>query len=834
MLRTGKRHPAARQRPRRAIGTFVSAGVILSVVSLLTPVTARAEGELDDGPAPAAATGETVIGWVSDFGYIHPDMVFLREQVDEWEVDHVVSTGDNWQYSTWPGGHDDPEPTGTDRYDRVVGSIFCEYLRAASGPLCPSHRQSPTNRFFPVAGNHDHDDGPLANYLAYFNLPGAGTTSTHPSGSELYYDVVLGDVHLFVIDSESVSVEAEGGTPAVPTSVQKAWLEDALDSSNAPWKVVALHEPVYGSSVHYGSNPALQWDFADWGVDAVINGHASLYERVHRDGVVYITAGLGGGIGDDGVIQTGTCRPSGSRVEGSQVCIGRGDRPYLSDGTELMGAVKIVATPTELSFDAWTIEPGHRHLLDSYSITKSAPTPPTITTSSPLPSGQVGTPYSTTLQASGGTTPYTWQRTGGDQLHPGLSLNATTGTISGTPTTAGTRTIQFRATGANGAQSAIKSLTLTVAHPPVVDPDGGGFVGMAPTRVLDTRTNGPCVSGSTGRQVTVAGVHGVPPDAVAIAANVTVVGPGSPGYLTVHPSGSPRPTASNLNYERGDVVPNLVTTKVGTGGRITLYASGGCPHVIVDVAGYYTAGETAPGGFVGIPPRRALDTRTSGPCVSGSAGRALVVAPSAGVPADAAAVALNVTVVRPGSPGYLTVHPNGEPRPTASNVNFDKGQVVPNHVTVKVGAGGAIRLYASGGCPHVIVDVAGYYTAGTPGEGGFTGITPTRVLDTRTSGTCVSGAAGRQLIVAPTPPSVPADAAAVALNVTVVRPGSPGYLTVHPDGVPRPTASNVNFDKGQVVANAALVKVGTDGRLRLYASGGCPHVVVDVVGYHHG
>ena len=44
----------------------------------------------------------------------------------------------------------------------------------------------------------------------------------------------------------------------------------------------------------------------------------------------------------------------------------------------------------------------------------------------------------------------------------------------------------------------------------------------------------------------------------------------------------------------------------------------------------------------------------------------------------------------------------------------------------------------------------------------------------------------------------------------------------------------MNFDKGQVVANAALVKVGTDGRLRLYASGGCPHVVVDVVGYHHG
>ena len=65
-----------------------------------------------------------------------------------------------------------------------------------------------------------------------------------------------------------------------------------------------------------------------------------------------------------------------------------------------------------------------------------AVTPVTITTSS-LPNGTVGTAYSATLSASGGTTPYTWSISAGS-LPAGLTLNASTGAITGTPTTAGT------------------------------------------------------------------------------------------------------------------------------------------------------------------------------------------------------------------------------------------------------------------------------------------------------------------------------------------------------------------------------------------------------------
>lgn len=56
--------------------------------------------------------------------------------------------------------------------------------------------------------------------------------------------------------------------------------------------------------------------------------------------------------------------------------------------------------------------------------------PLSITTTS-MPSGRAGSPYSATLQAANGKAPYSWTITSGSLL-PGLSLNKTTGVISGT------------------------------------------------------------------------------------------------------------------------------------------------------------------------------------------------------------------------------------------------------------------------------------------------------------------------------------------------------------------------------------------------------------------
>ena len=87
---------------------------------------------------------------------------------------------------------------------------------------------------------------------------------------------------------------------------------------------------------------------------------------------------------------------------------------------------------------------------------------PVITTTSPLPPGTAGTPYTTTLHATGGISPWTWAITGGS-LPAGLALSPG-GTITGTPTTPGTRTFTAQATDHDG-NTATESLTLTIDAP---------------------------------------------------------------------------------------------------------------------------------------------------------------------------------------------------------------------------------------------------------------------------------------------------------------------------------------------------------------------------------
>lgn len=90
-------------------------------------------------------------------------------------------------------------------------------------------------------------------------------------------------------------------------------------------------------------------------------------------------------------------------------------------------------------------------------------TPPPLTvTPTTLPSGTVGTPYSQTLAATGGTPPYTWSLAQGSSLPTGLSLSSS-GIISGTPTTAGTSTFAVSATDSGTpVQTAAQQLSLTV------------------------------------------------------------------------------------------------------------------------------------------------------------------------------------------------------------------------------------------------------------------------------------------------------------------------------------------------------------------------------------
>ena len=88
-----------------------------------------------------------------------------------------------------------------------------------------------------------------------------------------------------------------------------------------------------------------------------------------------------------------------------------------------------------------------------------------LTTASPLPSGTVGTAYSETLAATGGTAPYTWTLSAGT-LPPGITMNGA-GLISGTPTTYGTYNFTVQATD-SASLAATQVFSIYIPVPPLV------------------------------------------------------------------------------------------------------------------------------------------------------------------------------------------------------------------------------------------------------------------------------------------------------------------------------------------------------------------------------
>lgn len=81
--------------------------------------------------------------------------------------------------------------------------------------------------------------------------------------------------------------------------------------------------------------------------------------------------------------------------------------------------------------------------------------------------------------------------------------------------------------------------------------------------------------------------------------------------------------------------------------------------------------------------------------------------------------------------------------------------------------------------------------------------------------------------------TVPSNATAVSLNVTVVNPSGDGFITIWPCSVARPNASNLNYVLGQVVANGVLAPIGSGGKVCFFASRETD-LIVDIAGWFAG
>lgn len=243
-----------------------------------------------------------------------------------------------------------------------------------------------------------------------------------------------------------------------------------------------------------------------------------------------------------------------------------------------------------------------------------------------------------------------------------------------------------------------------------------------------------------------------------------------------------------------------------------------------------------------VTPCRVFDSRNAigtfgGPVLSGGTTRTIPIPQSpCGIPSTALAYSLNITVVPRGTLSYLSIWPAATAQPLVSTLNSFDGQVVSNAAIVPAGSNGAVDIFVTD-LTDVIVDINAYF-ATSFGGAAFYAVAPCRVADTR-PGSGKSGSFGsptptggstRSMAIPQSGCSIPADASAYSLNITVVPQGPLAYLTVFPSGVAQPLVSTLNSFAGRIVANAAIVPAGSGGAVNFFVTN-TTDIIVDVNGY---
>ena len=349
----------------------------------------------------------------------------------------------------------------------------------------------------------------------------------------------------------------------------------------------------------------------------------------------------------------------------------------------------------------------------------------------------------------------------------------------------------------------------------------GRYTAIDPVRILDTRA-GVGVD-EPGRRAAFAVVPldvaaaARPPDAIGVVLTVTVTEPCQPGYVTAYPCSSGAPTASNLNYDAGETVPNLVVVALDPVGAACLLTSAET-HLVADVAGWVGVDGD---GFMAESPHRVADTRdgTGGRDIPLPAGVTVAI-PLAVAPGTTAAV-VNVTAADPVADGYLTVHACGTAPGATSNVNMTRGRAAGALAIAQVDAAGRMCVTSSV-ATDVAVDRTGEFTdrGGRP----ITLRPPVRVVDTRMAAAPAAG--GRVTVPLP----APAGALAAVVNITATQEGAAGYVTAHPCDQTEPATSNVNYGVDDDISNLAVVRLAGDGTLCLTTSARA-HLVADLSGW---
>lgn len=383
---------------------------------------------------------------------------------------------------------------------------------------------------------------------------------------------------------------------------------------------------------------------------------------------------------------------------------------------------------------------------------------------------------------------------------------------------------------------------------------GSTFVAINPLRLLDSRV-GKGLSGrfiaNVPRTVGISSPGGIPAEAVAITANLTVVGQTAAGYASLTPLPVVNPTTSTINFPLGDIRANNLTSPLSRAGAVSIVykaVAGSTAHVVLDVTGYFISKDAVTSHtYTDITPARVLDTRPP-PDGLGNLGvfqanvnQHFQVAGVGDIPLNAKAITGNLTVVNQTRAGFVTLATNAPPpTPETSTINFPVGDIRANGVTIRLSDSGELwAVYkATGGSADLILDVTGYYLNDLNGAR-FVALTPGRRMDTRFAAPQegltgpFAAQSARTLVIEPYQ-GVPANAKAITGNLTVVGQTRAGYVSVTKTPVNIPPTSSLNFPLNDIRANGVTGPLSDDGSVGIsYVArlGGTTHVILDLTGY---
>lgn len=243
-----------------------------------------------------------------------------------------------------------------------------------------------------------------------------------------------------------------------------------------------------------------------------------------------------------------------------------------------------------------------------------------------------------------------------------------------------------------------------------------GFQPVTPARLFDTRDSGRArLRAGVERAVRVTGVvGGAPVGADALALNVTAIDGPSAGHLQVYPCGATASAGtSTINYRAREARPNSVVVGTDGDGRICLTSLTDL-DVAIDYTGFFDNGTGL--AFTPLSPIRLFDSRERGGGLNESTAGARVragqvvrlqIAGVRGIPGDAAAASVNLTVTQSDQALHVTAFPCG-PRPSTSNLNVDPFSTSANGAMVKLSGSGELCVYTLRDV-HLIVDINGVW-----------------------------------------------------------------------------------------------------------------------------